>query len=180
MFEKERVSYQKTERYLKNWRTINNFKSVKELFSGHDDLIDLLQKCLQIDPNRRINCKNALQHPFFQVEYQWERKARQFSFIYNLYSLLRKEHNKLNEIRIQIVKVSNFSLPVEISLISLQSSLITAQFALLFVFIRYLLPSNPNRFLLAFCPRTLPQSSPFTIRNFLSFKSFKFIWTKFW
>lgn len=159
MFEKERVSYQKTERYLKNWRTINNFKSVKELFSGHDDLIDLLQKCLQIDPNRRINCKNALQHPFFQVEYQWERKARQFSFIYNLYSLLRKEHNKLNEIRIHIVKVSNFSLPVEISLMSLQSSLITAQFALLFVFIGIYFPQILIDFYWLFaqelCPKVL-------------------------
>lgn len=60
VFDKDSIRYESAEKYLDNWRTINNFKSVEELFAGQTELTDLLKKCLQIDPNRRINCKTAL------------------------------------------------------------------------------------------------------------------------
>jgi len=62
IFDKESISYQKAENHISSWRTVNNFKSIDEMFVGYNELIDLLKKCLQIDPNKRINCKNALQH----------------------------------------------------------------------------------------------------------------------
>lgn len=41
-------------------RTINEI-----INSDNSELIDLLKKCLEIDPKKRINCKQALDHPFF-------------------------------------------------------------------------------------------------------------------
>ena len=79
---------------------------------------------------------------------------KQFSFIYNLYSLLRIEHNKLIEIRIQNCKILNFSLAVHKQLRYLwylfaQSSLKPSALSYLSIFNRYLLPLNLVRF--SFC-----------------------------
>lgn len=50
--------------------TFNRFKLFimqKAKFKITDDIYDLLSKMLQVDPCKRISCKEALEHPFFKM-----------------------------------------------------------------------------------------------------------------
>ena len=40
-------------------------KNLEKIFDDQPLLVDLLSKCLEIDPRRRISCEEALNHPFF-------------------------------------------------------------------------------------------------------------------
>ena len=42
-------------------------KTIEQVLPGQPELINLLRQCLEIDPNRRINCRQALDHPFFEL-----------------------------------------------------------------------------------------------------------------
>jgi dual-specificity kinase len=44
---------------------VARMKTLRELFAGQPDLLDLLGRCLELDPRRRISCAEALQHRFF-------------------------------------------------------------------------------------------------------------------
>lgn len=41
-------------------------KASDEILGDCENLKDLVRQCLEIDPNRRINCQAALRHRFFQ------------------------------------------------------------------------------------------------------------------
>lgn len=49
---------------------LRNYRGLDELVSlDHPALNDLLKKLLEIDPNKRISCEEALKHPFFKMKY---------------------------------------------------------------------------------------------------------------
>lgn len=50
---------------LDHIENIIGLKTVDEILEGHPLLIDLIRRCLEINPSRRINCMEALRHPFF-------------------------------------------------------------------------------------------------------------------
>jgi serine/threonine protein kinase len=46
---------------------VKNLKGINDIIPSHfPELIDLLEKMLVIDPNKRIKCWDALEHPFFK------------------------------------------------------------------------------------------------------------------
>ena len=53
--------------------TIEKIKSIKRIEEiikpEHKALSNLLLKLFEIDPKKRISCKNALNHNFFQIDY---------------------------------------------------------------------------------------------------------------
>ncbi len=52
---------------FKNFETVFHF--IKKKFSNlSKEGVDLLEKMLALDPNKRISAREALEHPFFQVE----------------------------------------------------------------------------------------------------------------
>lgn len=54
---------------IDDWSNIVGFKKIKEVFSRYPELANLLNKCLQIDPKKRITCEEALSHEFFKIAY---------------------------------------------------------------------------------------------------------------
>jgi len=63
----------------KSIKYIQKSKTLNQLIAD-DHLFDLIQKCLVIDPNRRITAMQAKNHPFF-LQF---RQNSEFSTIYNL------------------------------------------------------------------------------------------------
>ena len=64
------LSKEMVDKEIETWDNIKAMKKVEQICEGHSELIDLLNKCLEIDPNKRINCSNALKHPYFNVKYE--------------------------------------------------------------------------------------------------------------
>jgi serine/threonine protein kinase len=69
IFKDGKISEDEVDKKITSWENIVGMKTIKEIFQHHPELSDLLMKCLEIDPNNRINCMNALNHPFFKIEY---------------------------------------------------------------------------------------------------------------
>ena len=59
------ICEEEADRQLEHWENIRGFKVAGERV-GEGHLGDLVGRCLEIDPNRRITCAAALRHPFFQ------------------------------------------------------------------------------------------------------------------
>jgi hypothetical protein len=54
------------ERQLEHWQNVQGLRTSDEILAECESLRDLVRQCLEIDPNRRINCQAALRHRFFQ------------------------------------------------------------------------------------------------------------------
>jgi serine/threonine protein kinase len=39
--------------------------TIDEIMKPHEAMLDLLRRCLEVDPRRRITCAEALKHRFF-------------------------------------------------------------------------------------------------------------------
>ncbi|EGR33534.1 hypothetical protein IMG5_049940 [Ichthyophthirius multifiliis] len=53
-----------------NIESVQGLKHFNQIIKNeHHELIDLIQKCLQNDPNKRISCAEALNHEFFRKLY---------------------------------------------------------------------------------------------------------------
>ena len=48
---------------------VHRMKMLPELMPEQPELVDLLRRCLEVDPRRRITCQEALRHRFFELQF---------------------------------------------------------------------------------------------------------------
>lgn len=48
---------------------VQHMKTLGDIFAGQAEVRDLLEKCLEVDPRKRISCAEALKHHFFELSY---------------------------------------------------------------------------------------------------------------
>jgi len=54
---------------------VRNMKTITDIIPAqYGDLVDLLQKMLAVDPNKRIKSWEALEHPFFKTSFKMSKE----------------------------------------------------------------------------------------------------------
>lgn len=46
-------------------QNVEDMETISNILKPHPLMLDLLSKCLEVDPHRRITCAQALKHSFF-------------------------------------------------------------------------------------------------------------------
>ena len=55
------------DKMVKNFNEIMELDKIPEILGqGHQELSDLVEKCMEIDPKKRFSCAEALQHKYFE------------------------------------------------------------------------------------------------------------------
>jgi serine/threonine protein kinase len=63
-----RVDEGKAGQRITRWEEIVGFKRIDELLAGEKELLSLVERCLAVEPAKRMSCCEALKHPYFGVE----------------------------------------------------------------------------------------------------------------